>query len=77
MKFIILICYSNSYLFGYDRLEDYLIERTNKQFNLINDYQVDMTVKVEVPAFRMPKKKYKVYYKQPNKVKVKAKGFGM
>ena len=36
-----------------------------------------MLIELDVPAFRMPKKKYKVFYKNPNKIKVKAKGFGM
>jgi hypothetical protein len=58
-------------------LESYAIKKTNEKFNAVNDYQVDMIVRVAVPAFRMPKKKYKVYFKKPNKVKVKAKGFGI
>ncbi len=55
--------------------EDYCIGKTNEQFNLINDYKVDMVIRLEIPAFRMPKKKYKVFYKKPNQIKVKAKGF--
>lgn len=73
---IILFLFSN-YLYCYDSLENYVINKTNEKFNAVNDYQVDMIVRVAVPAFRMPKKKYKVYFKKPNKVKVKAKGFGI
>ena len=72
----ILFLFSN-YLYCYDSLESYAIKKTNEKFNAVNDYQVDMIVRVAVPAFRMPKKKYKVYFKKPNKVKVKAKGFGI
>jgi hypothetical protein len=72
----ILFLFSN-YLYCYDSLENYVINKTNEKFNAVNDYQVDMIVRVAVPAFRMPKKKYKVYFKKPNKVKVKAKGFGI
>ena len=36
-----------------------------------------MNVKLEIPAFRMPKKKYKVFYKNPDMIKVKARGFGI
>ena len=57
--------------------EDYYIRKTNEKFNLVDDYRVDMTVRLEIPAFRMPKKKYRVFYKKPNKVKVKARGFGI
>ena len=56
---------------------DYCIYRTNEKFNSVNDYKVKMEVKLDVPAFRMPKKKYTVYFKKPNKIKVKSKGFGI
>ena len=29
-----------------------------------------MKIELKVPGFRMPKKKYKVYFKQPNKLKL-------
>ena len=63
--------------YSYNNDFNYYIEKTNNQFNLINDYQVDMAIELDIPAFRMPKKKYKVYYKRPNKIKVKSKGFGI
>ena len=62
--------------YSYDNDFNYYIEKTNNQFNLINDYQVDMAIELDIPAFRIPKKKYKVY-KRPNKIKVKSKGFGI
>jgi hypothetical protein len=74
--FILLLCFGSN-LFCNENIEDYYIRKTNEKFYSINDYQVDMIVKIRVPAFRMPKKKYKVYYKQPNKIKVKSKGFGV
>ena len=36
-----------------------------------------MRIDLKIPAFRMPKKKYKAYFKQPNKFKIKTKGFGV
>jgi hypothetical protein len=36
-----------------------------------------MKIELKVPGFRMPKKKYKVFFKQPNKLKIKSRGFGM
>jgi len=74
---MILFILVSSSLFSYEKKEDYYIKKTNEKFNSIDDYRVDMTIKLEIPAFRMPKKKYKVYYKRPNKIKVKAKGFGI
>lgn len=74
--FILLLCFQNN-LFCNEKIEDFYIRKTNEKFYSINDYQVDMVVKIQLPAFRMPKKKYKVYYKQPNKIKVKSRGFGV
>ena len=54
-----------------------MIDNTEKMYRSVNDYKVEMTISVSVPAFRMPKKKYKVFFKQPNKVKIKSRGFGI
>ena len=54
-----------------------MIDNTEKIYRSVNDYKVEMTISVSVPAFRMPKKKYKVFFKQPNKVKIKSRGFGI
>ena len=77
IKNLLLIGVLLNSLFSTTKLIDYYIQKTNQQFNQIEDYQVDMLIELDVPAFRMPKKKYKVFYKNPNKIKVKAKGFGM
>ena len=44
---------------------------------MINDYRVNMVISINIPAFRMPKKKYTVFFKQPNQVQIKSKGFGL
>ena len=77
IKTIIFLIFLNFVFTEANSLEDYVISKTNEKFNLIKDYEVDMSIRVKIPAFRMPKKRYKVYYKNPNKVKVKAKGFGI
>ena len=74
LSFIMLF---QNLLFANGKKEDYYIDKINEKFNTINDYKVDMTIKIEVPAFRMPKKKYKVFYKKPDKIKIKSKGFGI
>ena len=74
---IILLFLLYSFLFSDENKEDYYIRKTNEKFNEVNDYQVEMVIRVKVPAFRMPKKKYKVFYKKPNKIKIKSKGFGI
>ncbi len=76
IKMILLILF-NSFLFSNKNTENYIIRKTNEKFNEVNDYQVEMIIRLKVPAFRMPKKKYKVFYKKPNKIKIKSRGFGI
>ena len=54
-----------------------LIQKTDKQYKKVQDFQVEMEININVPGFRMPKKEFKVFFKQPNKVKVNTKGFGV
>ena len=75
-KILFLFLLANSNAFSNNNPE-YIIKKTDDQFREINNYQVDMVISIAIPAFRMPKKKYKVYFKQPDKVKVKSRGFGL
>ncbi len=54
-------------------LSDSLIQ----QFQRVQDYTVSVKISVKMPRFRMPKKKIKLTFKQPNKVKVEARGFAV
>ena len=75
-KILFLFLLANSNAFSNNNPE-YIINKTDDQFREINNYQVDMVISISIPAFRMPKKKYKVYFKQPDKIKVKSRGFGL
>ncbi len=75
-KILLLFLLANSNAFSNNNPE-YIIKKTDDQFREINNYQVDMVISIAIPAFRMPKKKYKVYFKQPDKIKVKSRGFGL
>ena len=77
---LIIILFSPIFLFANDHyLTDVerIVNKTQKQFEKAFDYQVTMKIELKVPGFRMPKKKYKVFFKQPNKLKIKSRGFGM
>ena len=54
-----------------------IINNTNIEYQKVKDFQAKMSVKLNVPGLRMPKKTYKVYFKQPNKFKADTKGFGI
>ena len=46
-------------------------------FNKVNDYQVDVNIKVDVEFIKVPETKAKIYFKQPDKVHLEADGFAM
>lgn len=75
--FIFLIIFSNILLSNNSLLINRAIIKTDQQYKSVKDYEVSITVSMKVPAFRMPKKKYKVFFKQPDYIKVKSKGFGI
>ena len=58
-------------------LLDEIISKTNEEFEKVSDFQAKMTVSLDVPGLRMPKKEYRAYYKRPNKFKATTKGFGV
>ena len=77
---LIILLFTPIFLFANDHyLKDVerVVDKTQKQFERASDYQVTMKIELKVPGFRMPKKKYKVFFKQPNKLKIKSRGFGM
>ena len=74
--FIIVIMWS-SIVFGQSMTVEKIRDNVIAQFEQINDYQVDMKISVKMTGFRMPKKKIRVYYKRPDKIKVTTKGFAI
>jgi len=47
------------------------------QFSKIEDYQVDINIKINMTGFRMPKKKIKMFFKKPDKLSIKTNGFAI
>ena len=79
MKFLLAVLIISRAIANQEQ-DDYakiIIEKTESQYRSINDYQVKMTISMKIPAFRMPKKKYTVFFKQPDKIEIKSKGFGL
>ncbi len=76
---VLLFCMSCALRAGEPELpsvED-IVNNVNAQFQKVEDYSVTMELKVEMPKIRMPSKKIQFYFKQPDKVKIKADGFAI
>ncbi|MEE9466639.1 MAG: hypothetical protein V3W14_13810, partial [Candidatus Neomarinimicrobiota bacterium] len=54
-----------------------VLDSMRYRFNLIEDYQVDLKVRLRMPKLRMPRKRMTLSFKQPDKTALKARGFAM
>ena len=52
-------------------------EKILTQFSKIDDYQVDVNIKINMTGFRMPKKRIKMFFKKPDKLNIKTNGFAI
>lgn len=56
---------------------DKILDAVKNNFNKINDYTVDVSIKVDVSFLKVPDTKAKIYYKEPDKVQIKSTGFAL
>lgn len=56
---------------GYGQNVEALVQRVKAKLELVNDYQADGQLKTDVPFMKMPESKVSVYYKKPNKFKIR------
>ena len=76
-RYITLFIILSSLVYTNTNLLNRAIMKTTNEYEKVKDFQAQMTVELNMPGIRIPKKTYKVYFKQPNKFKADTKGFGM
>ncbi len=54
-----------------------VLDSLRARFNRVEDYQVDLKVSLDLPGLRMPRKVMTLTFKQPDKTRLGARGFGM
>jgi len=54
-----------------------ILNKVQAQYEAIEDYQVSVHLNVDIQNFRMPNKNMRVYFKKPDKLKVKTSGFAI
>ncbi|MBI5730370.1 MAG: hypothetical protein HY963_04460 [Ignavibacteriales bacterium] len=54
-----------------------ILDAVRQKFNKANDYQVDVNVKLDMSFIKVPDMSVKVFFKQPDKVKLQSEGFAM
>lgn len=64
-------------IFPQQKTADDLINSVIINFNRVKDYTVDVEIKVDVDFLKVPDAKAKIYFKQPDKIKLKSEGFAL
>lgn len=64
-------------LFPQQRIADELINSVIKNFDRVKDYEVDVEIKVDVEFLKVPDSKAKIFFKQPDKIRLKSEGFAL
>lgn len=54
-----------------------ILKDVQEEFSKIEDYQVDIRIKVDVEFIKVPETKAKIYFKQPDKTHIESEGFAM
>lgn len=54
-----------------------ILERVKETFNRVEDYVVDVNIKVDVDFLKVPETKATIHYKQPNKIHFESDGFAL
>ncbi|MEW6702007.1 MAG: hypothetical protein AB1298_04745, partial [Bacteroidota bacterium] len=77
-KFLFLgLIFCGSTFFAQTKEAEKILDAVKKKFDAIRDYEVDVSIKLDFEFVKMPDTKAKIYFKQPDKVKIDAKGFAM
>jgi hypothetical protein len=74
-KLILCILIFSQFNFAQIKSADKILERVLSNFDLIEDYVVDVRGNVEFPDAQIPEIQAKIYFKKPDKLKVESESF--
>jgi outer membrane lipoprotein-sorting protein len=72
-----MILASVSGLFSQSKDPDVILNRVKEAFTIIEDYEVDVHIKIDVEFLKVPEGDAKLYFKQPNKIHVESEKFAL
>jgi hypothetical protein len=74
--FVFIICGINN-LFAQNYDTKPLLDSVKNKMNKVNDYSADVSIKLNVSFIKIPVKKATIYFKKPDKIRMKTTGFAM
>ena len=72
---IVLILIAVSY--SQEKNPEAILEKVKLEFEKVEDYQVDVKIKVDVDFLKMPDREATIYYKKPDKFHIDSENFAM
>jgi len=75
--YLMLLLISLCSVYGQNKNPNKLLDAVRQKFDQIKDYEADIAVRVDVNFVKVPETKAKIYFKQPDKQKIKSDGFAM
>ena len=77
MKNIIILILFTSACFAQDLKPEDVLQKVRDTFSKVKDYEVNVDIKVDVNFLKVPDAHATIYYKQPDKIKLKSEGFAL
>lgn len=77
MKKLILFFFMQVFCLAQVNKPEEVLNKVKENFNRIKDYEVDVHIKVDVNFLKVPETQAKIYFKQPDKIRLKSEGFAM
>ncbi len=76
-KILIGLIFFSAVVFSQSKDPDVILNNVIKSFEKIEDYVVDVNIKVDVSFLKVPEADAKIYFKQPDKVHFESDGFAL
>lgn len=74
--FLLILLFSIS-LFAQNKDPNKILDRVKNEFNKIEDYVVEIKVRIDVEFLKIPDSEAKLYFKQPDKIHVESEKFAL
>lgn len=77
MKNIIILILFTSVCFAQDLKPEDVLQKVMNTFSKVKDYEVNVDIKVDVNFLKVPDAHATIFFKQPDKIKLKSEGFAL
>lgn len=77
MKLLLFLLFVTNLVFTQSKDPDKILENVVDNFSKVQDYRVDVNIKIDVEFIKVPETKAKIFFKQPDKIHLESDGFAM